>query len=270
LRVGRAEFDPARQSQAQRDIGRDMFGVGWLDDRLSARFALALNDQGSGRDDLKRAWTDAGLNPAGPLRRLAANVNDRAVRTEVRRQAKAEVLVAVRRIEAGVRGLDWLVEQLMPTVTVGASNGAVDRQDSREFLLELAASTRESPASVGSDGFTPSGRSDDGPRVNRSGIAAEGVPVGPPFVAISHDGPAAGRHGAGSGNRSLPESLDRLVVRVDFSRPLDPDALIFTSTEPPPTAPPVVPPVQTDQSAAADPGPWPDPSTTRPWIAPAG
>jgi hypothetical protein len=195
-----------------------MFNLGWLRSALQNRLELALATEDR-RDDEQQLWSDSGINPNGPLQLVAARVNDPRVLSEVRRAVTADLQDVIARRQQRADGLEWLVDQVIPSVSLSAGgwNGGRRTEDGREFLLSLMSS--EEPSNTfGGAGFTVEGISSSGPEVACRAISTVGLPVMKPFVHV------------GNSASHLDSSIEtKALVRIDFTRPLEPYHLLFTT-----------------------------------------
>ncbi len=225
MRIGWSEFDAANQAPLVRETSRAMFNVGWLRSALQNRLELALATDDR-REDEQQLWNDPGINPNGPLQLVAARVNDPGVLTEVRRSVTAELQEVIARRQQRPDGLEWLVDQVIPSVSLSAGgwSGGRPTVDGREFLLSLMNGDEPSNT-FGQSGFTVEGLSSSGPEVACRAMSTVGLPVVQPFIHVG----ASGAH--------LDSSIEtKALVRIDFTRPLEPFHLLFTtpSAMPPP------------------------------------
>lgn len=216
--IGWSEFDPVRQAPLVRETSRAMFNVGWLRSALQDRLELALSLEDRLEDE-QQLWSDPGINPDGPLRLVAARVDDPRVMAEIRRSVTSSLQEVIARRQQRADGLEWLVDQVIPSVALSAGGSSGRRQavDGREFLLGLM-DNEHSPDTFGQAGFTVAGLSSNAPEVVCKAISAVGLPVAAPFTNI------------GTSASQLNASIEtKALVRIDFTRPLEPLHLHFTA-----------------------------------------
>ncbi|WP_448627705.1 hypothetical protein [Geodermatophilus sp. URMC 64] len=216
--VGAAGFTPEGQSDLVHEARRARLGIGWLNAQLGSRIeaALAARSQRYGRQEHQAVWRDSGYSSQGPLRELVATLGT----VEERRRAAAGADAGLVRwlTELGdVRGLDWSLAAVHPEVTVsaGASIGTISGQS---FLSPVLDHVEQ----LDPHGFSAIGSAQLSNQVDRTDLAALGVPVPPGSAVRTAVLPRDGQ-----------QSMDRFVARLDTTRQLTLDHVShFTPDEP--------------------------------------
>ncbi|WP_456545026.1 MULTISPECIES: hypothetical protein [unclassified Blastococcus] len=206
--VGVAEFDQERHSQLVHEARRAQLGVGWLTAQLHRRIehALSVRSKRYGRAEHRTVWGDPAYNPQGPLAELVRNLGT----VEDRRTAAVQAddhLVSWLRALGEDRGLTWSLDEVYPqvTVTAGAVPGTISGQG---FLFPMLRPIDHLDAI----GFSATGAASLSNQVERSVLAAVGVPVPPDTAELLR-----------VRSQDARTSMDRFVARLDMTRQVTPD-----------------------------------------------
>lgn len=207
MAIGTAEFDQVKQRGLLSEIRESMFGVGWL----GRRFQLRLKETVAGEDMPERAlediWSNSGLNPRDPLNLTAEQVGSAELDATMRQASRSELVTWLERQQARVDGLEWMQSSLGGSVNITAGEVSRSEQPSvAGFVRPLLETAKLLPT----EGFAPTGAAVSATDIKDQVVAAVGVVAPTTFTAL----PTSALDG--------PHALDRIVMRIDLSQPLDP------------------------------------------------
>lgn len=218
MAVGAAEIDPAMQRPLLREIRRGLFKAGWLSQRVRERLDAIVTEQDLPDRALEQVWSDSGVNQQGALSVIAHEIGSDRLEAVMRARCRSDLVAWLNDRQAQPDGPEWMYASLAGSVTVTA--GAVPGRAApsvADFVQPLLESTTQLPPT----GFTSVGLADVAPAIEHSIVASVGL-AAPTTLRTLRTSALEGSH-----------ALDRIVVRIDVSRPLDPKALTcFDSSRP--------------------------------------
>ncbi|MDQ2836266.1 MAG: hypothetical protein M3Y42_04685 [Actinomycetota bacterium] len=218
MAVGAAEIEPTEQRPLLRDIQRGLFKVGWLSQRVHERLDAIVAEQNLPDRALDQIWSDSGLNPRDPLNVIAQEIASPRLDTAMRVQCRSNLVAWLDERQAQTDGPEWLHAGLAGSVkiTAGAVPGSIEPSVA-DFVEPLLWVTGQLPSS----GFTSLGITEAAPAIEHRIVASVGLSA-PAELRTLRTSALAGSH-----------ALDRIVVRIDLTRPLGAGALTcFTATAP--------------------------------------